>query len=84
MSPRTQKAIEILKQGGYFRRALETQFRGNEQFEYRLRDKSGQVVKGFGFATFHELSTKNMLSYRACPSSTVWPTEWELSKRSLS
>ena len=78
MSPRTQKAIEVLKQGGCFRRALETQYRGNEQFEYRLRDKSGQVVKGFGFATFHELETSGMLPYRACPSSTVYPTEYVL------
>lgn len=76
MTPRAIKAMDVLKSGGYFRRQLETQYRGGEKFCYRLRDKAGAVIKGIGFQTFSEL--EKSLTTRSCPSSTVWPTEWIL------
>lgn len=78
MTPRAEKALEVLRNGGYFRRALETQSRGGEKFAYRLRDKTGAIVKGIGFATYNELDKAGMLSYRPCARSSVWPTEWVL------
>jgi hypothetical protein len=38
LSSRAQKALEVLKAGGKFRKALETQFKGGEKFAMRLRD----------------------------------------------
>lgn len=73
---KTEKALEVLKAGGYFRKALETQYRGGEKFEMRLRNAQGEVVKGFGYATFYAL--EKSLKNRACQSSSVWPQEWEL------
>lgn len=76
MAPRAIKAMAVLTTGGYWRKQLETQYRGNEQFVYRLHDKAGSVVKGVGFQTFCEM--EKLLTTRSCPSSTVWPMEWVL------
>ncbi len=83
LSKRAQTALNILKNGGYFRKQLETQYRGGEKFETRLRDKDGKVVKGFGFKTFYEIKDAGLLQYRPCPSSTVWPEEWTLREKAL-
>lgn len=83
MTPRAIKALEVLNNGGYFRKALETQYRGGEKFEYRLREKNGMVVRGIGFATHYELLKAGYLTNRACERSTVWPEEWVLSREAL-
>lgn len=76
MDKRTQQAIEVLKNGGFFRRQLETQYRGGEKFVYRLRDANGSVVKGFGFQTFTKLQSQ--LIRKECSSGSTWPSEWKL------
>ena len=43
---RIQIAIETLHNGGYFRKALESSYRGGEKFCMRLRDAHGHVVRG--------------------------------------
>ena len=78
MVNRTQQAIEVLSAGGFFRKALETQYRGGEKFAYRLHDATGAIIKGVGFVTFTELESQLMT--RDCARSSVWPTEWVLRK----
>lgn len=80
LSKRAEKALEILKAGGKFRKALETEFRGGEKFHMRLRDENGQVVKGIGFQTFYELIDAGKLSYQHPynSKSSAWPQEWIL------
>ncbi len=74
---REQRAVEVLKEGGYFRRQLERVHSGREQFVYRLHTASGGVVPGFGFQTQNNLHAMGALRSRSCPVSTVWPSEWE-------
>jgi hypothetical protein len=78
MSARTEKALAVLKAGGYFRKALETQYKGGEKFMMRLRDSTGAVVKGVGFQTFFELKDLGMLERRECVRSSAYPEEYAL------
>jgi len=78
MSARTEKALEVLEAGGYFRKALETQYKGGEKFMMRLRDSTGAVVKGVGFQTFFELKDLGKLQYRECVRSSAYPEEYVL------
>lgn len=73
---RTEQALKVLQEGGYFRKQLESQYRGGEKFVTRLRNAEGYVVKGVGFQTFVELESQ--LEYKECASSSVWPQEWKL------
>lgn len=52
---RAERALEVLKEGGYFRYALERHWHGGEKFMWRLHGKHGGVIKGFGFHAAHEL-----------------------------
>jgi hypothetical protein len=55
LSTRAIKAVEVLKNGGEFRYALETDpYTKRTQFKARLLMK-GKTVKGFGHAVFSEL-----------------------------
>jgi hypothetical protein len=78
MKARATKALEVLKAGGYFRCALETGYHGGEKFHYRLRNAAGGVVKGYGFATYLELSKAGLLRHRPVVKSSTWPSEWDL------
>ncbi len=78
MTKRTQLALDTLNAGGYFRKALETGYRGCEQFKMRLRDHNGRIVKGVSFKTFYELQDMGLLTSRPCLSSSTWPSEFEL------
>ena len=51
MNKRTQLALETLRNGGYFKRALEANFRGHMKFVTRLYESRGFVVTGCGAAT---------------------------------
>jgi hypothetical protein len=75
---RKQKALEVLREGGYFRSELETQWKGGEKFEYRLRDKDGHVVKGIGYQTYKELENEGLLKWIESPKSSTWPTTYIL------
>lgn len=83
LSARGMRAYEALQAGGYFRKQLESQYRGGEKFETRLHDASGQVVPGIGYKTWAELSDAGLLASRPVPRSTVWPSEWGLREKPL-
>lgn len=55
LTAKALKALEILKEGGYFKYALEKGYLGREQFQWHLHTKTGFVVKGYGAKTAHEL-----------------------------
>ena len=78
MTTRTEKALQVLASGGYFRKQLESHYHGGEKFKLRLRDAKGQVVAGIGPKTFYELEDAGKLASRPCASSSVWPQEWVL------
>ncbi len=78
LSNRAKTALSHLTSGGYFRKQLETGFQGREQFQTRLRDSKGNVIKGIGIKAFYELKDAGLLQYRPCPSSSVWPEEFVL------
>ena len=74
---KTEIALQVLQEGGYFRKALETDsYTHREQFHYRLRRADRSIVKGIGIKTYFALESH--LTMRACPSSSTWPTEWVL------
>lgn len=52
---RAERALEVLKAGGYFRYALERGWHGGEKFRWHLHAKGGAVIKGHGHKTAHEL-----------------------------
>lgn len=78
LSARAEKALEVLKAGGYFREALERAFRGGEKFVVRLRAKNGAVVPGFGYACRAELEKAGLIEWRECARSSCWPREHAL------
>ena len=79
LSKRANDAIEIMKQGGYFRKALETnRYTMREQFETRLYDANRNRIRGIGIKTKFELEDAGMLKRRDCLSSSTWPEEWIL------
>ena len=78
LNKREELALDTLKAGGYFRKALETGYQGREQFAMRLRDASGQVVKGVGYATWSKFNDMLVLKLRPVVIGSTWPTEWDL------
>lgn len=83
LSARGMRAHAVLQSGGYFRKQLQSQYRGGEKFETRLHFASGQVVPGIGYKTWAELSDAGLLDSRPVPRSTVWPSEWGLREKPL-
>jgi hypothetical protein len=77
LSKRAQQAVELMKEGAYWRNQLETQYRGGEKFKTRLY-KNGHAIRGFGFQTHNEMEKAGLLQWRECAKSSVWPTEWTL------
>lgn len=58
LSPRAQKALDILADGGQFVCRLErNSYTRREQFAYRLL-KDGHVVRGVGLAAFYEIKDR--------------------------
>jgi uncharacterized protein YjhX (UPF0386 family) len=63
LSPRAQKALDVLANGGKFRCRLErNSYTGREQFAYRLLNKDGHVVQCIGLAAFYEIKDKFLIS----------------------
>lgn len=77
MTGRAKRALEVLRAGGFFRRALERGWHG-EKFAVRLYSSAGRRVEGVGHAAHRELADAGMLTTRPCPRSSTWPTEWVL------
>ena len=79
LTNRENQAFEILKTGGYFRHALETdRYTHREQFQTRLRNSHHQVIKGVGFATQTKFETLGLLR-KVMETSSVWGTNYYLS-----
>jgi hypothetical protein len=80
LSVRAQKALEVLRAGGKFRYALESGFRGREQFKMRLRGPRGEVIGGIGYQTKVELEAVGLIVYQHPHDarSSAWPQEWVL------
>ncbi len=78
LSARASRALEILENGGKFRYQLENGYHGREQFQMRLRDACGEVVKGIGFKAKCELEDAGLIVYQHPHDarSSVWPQEW--------
>lgn len=58
LSPRAQKALDVLADGGEFVCRLErNSYTGREQFVYRLLQQ-GRVIRGIGHATFYEIKDR--------------------------
>jgi hypothetical protein len=56
LSTMARKALEVLKEGGEFRHALEmSTYTRREQFKARLKTASGRTVRGIGVSTMYEL-----------------------------
>lgn len=69
ISVRSEKALKILSDGGKFCRRLETDpYTRREQFQYRLLNEEGYIIKGYGLATFDELHRAGLL--RICETNT--------------
>ncbi len=77
LSPRAQKALDVLADGGKFVCRLERNgYTGREQFAYRLL-KEGHVVRGIGLAAFYEIKD-NFLTI--CDHNTSVSTYYQLRK----
>jgi len=61
LSSRALKALEMLKAGAEYACRLERNYMGVEKWCYRLMLGKGMAVKGYGFATFHELKAAGLL-----------------------
>lgn len=77
LSRRAQQAIDLMRNGAYWRNQLETQYRGGEKFKTRLY-KDGCPIRGFGFQTHNEMEKAGLLQWRQTAPSSVWPTEYVL------
>jgi len=77
LSPRAQRALDVLADGGQFVCRLErNNHTGREQFAYRLL-KGGQVVRGVGMAAFYEIKDKFLT---ICENNTSVSTYYKLRK----
>lgn len=74
---KTAKALETLKAGGYFRKALERSYLGGEKFKTRLYTAGGEVVKGIGEVTFYAMLDAKALRSRECIRSSAYAQEWD-------
>jgi hypothetical protein len=62
LSTLARKALDVLKEGGEFRYALETKsYTKREQFRTRLKNSRGGTVRGIGFVTMDELRREGMI-----------------------
>ena len=62
LSSLARKALEVLKEGGEFRYALETSsYTRREQFKARLKTASGRTVRGIGVSTMYELEGHGLI-----------------------
>jgi hypothetical protein len=76
LSKKAEKALELMKEGAYWRHALESGWHG-EKFETRLR-LGGTVVKGFGFEARIEMELAALLVSKSVPKGSTWASEWVL------
>jgi hypothetical protein len=62
LSTMARKALEVLKEGGEFRYALEmNSYTKREQFKARLKTAAGRTVRGIGVSTMYELKGHGLI-----------------------
>ena len=76
LSKRAAQVVAICEAGGFVRYALETGYGGREQFQTRVYDAAGHVVKGLGYRAAHDAIALGLIKSRPCAKSTAWPQEW--------
>ncbi len=84
LSKRAERALEVLRAGGFFRNALETAYRG-EKFRTRLYPAGAvpwrhKAIPGIGAAALRELEAAGLVRRRPCAQGSTWPTEWEIAE----
>lgn len=62
LSTMARKALNVLKEGGEFRYALEmSSYPRCEQFKARLKTAAGRTVRGIGVSTMYELKRHGLI-----------------------
>jgi hypothetical protein len=62
LSTMARKALNVLKEGGEFRYALEmNSYTKREQFKARLKTAAGRTVRGIGVSTMYELKRHGLI-----------------------
>jgi hypothetical protein len=63
LTARAKKALDILADGGSFHHVLETNsYTRRDQFQYRLKQADGALIRGVGHSAFHELEKLGFLA----------------------
>lgn len=75
---RDAAALETLSNGGFFRYALERNYRGIEKFTARLFAGFRRPVKGVGYATLRAFEADGLIVRRECFVGSAWAQEWEM------
>ena len=79
LGAKAKRALAILKEGGFFRKMLHTQYRGGEKFETHFHEKNGGIVPGIGIKTYFELDDAGYLISRSgIPRGTDFRSEYLL------
>lgn len=73
---RAQRVLDVLQAGGRIRYALETGFRGREQFQVRVLDARRQVVKGLGYKAAAACIARGLVMRSECAASSAYAQEW--------
>lgn len=73
---RAQRVLDVCKAGGRIRYALESGYRGREQFQFRVLDANRQVVKGLGYKAAQACIVRGLVKSAECAKSSAYPSEW--------
>ena len=76
LSAKAAKVADVCKAGGFVRYALESGYGGREQFQVRVYDAAGFVVKGLGYRAAHDAIALGLIKSRPCVRDSSWPQEW--------
>lgn len=76
LTAKAKQVVEICKNGGYVRYALEKNVFGREQFETRVYDSNNKVVKGLGYKSAYLAIAKGLLIPRECFYGSAAAQEW--------
>lgn len=74
LSTMARKALNVLKEGGEFRYALEmSSYTRREQFKARLKTATGRNVRGIGVSTMYEVRDRGLIApYHSTSVSTYY------------
>lgn len=75
---REKLALEVLANGGYFRKALARNYFGHEKFQTRLHNANGTVVPGVAWCTLHALEGAGLVTRRETHYGSACVQEWQI------